>query len=53
MSAETCARLMVKAIARHDRQLLMSGRTNLGLWLKLIAPALTDRIAARAVRRGR
>ncbi len=53
MSAEACARLMVKAIARRDRQLLMSPRTRVGLWLRLIAPALTDRIAERAVRRGR
>ena len=42
---------MVKAIARRDRQLLMSRRTRLGLWLRMIAPGLTDRIAAKAVRR--
>lgn len=53
MSAQTCARLMVKAIAGRDRQLLMSGRVKLGLWLRMIAPWLTDRIAARAVQRGR
>ena len=53
MSAETCARLAVGAIARRDRQLLTSRRSRVGLWLKLIAPALVDRIAAAAVRRGR
>ncbi len=53
MSAETCARLAVRAIARRDRELLMSRRATVGRWLKLVAPALVDRIAARAVRRGR
>jgi short-subunit dehydrogenase len=53
MSAETCARLVSRAIARRDRQALLSRRVRLGLWLRLLAPALTDRIAARAVRRGR
>ncbi len=53
MSAETCARLCVGAIARRDRELLMSRRARVGLWLKLVAPTMVDRIAARAVRRGR
>ncbi len=53
MSAETCAQLCVGAIARRDRELLMSRRSKVGVWLKLIAPTLVDRIAADAVRRGR
>ena len=53
MSAETCARLCVGAIARRQRELLLSRRSKIGLWVKLLAPGLVDRIAARAVRRGR
>ena len=53
MSAETCARLCARAIARRDRELLTSARSRLGRWLKLLAPGLVDRIAARAVSRGR
>jgi short-subunit dehydrogenase len=50
MTAEECARLMVRAIERRQRLLLTSARGRLGRWLKLIAPAAIDRIAARAIR---
>jgi short-subunit dehydrogenase len=51
MSAEECAARIVRAMQRRQRQLLMSRRGKLGQWLKLIAPAVIDRIAARAIRR--
>jgi short-subunit dehydrogenase len=50
MSAEECAQLIVPAIERRQRLLLTSARGRLGRWLKLIAPAAIDRIAARAIR---
>ena len=31
----------------------MSGRGKLGQWLKLLAPGMVDRIAARAIAQGR
>jgi len=50
MTAETCAARIVRAIERRERQVLMSMRGRLGRWVKLIAPSLIDRIAARAIR---
>lgn len=50
MTAEDCAARIVKAIERRERLVLMSARGKLGRWLKLIAPAMIDRIAARAIR---
>jgi short-subunit dehydrogenase len=50
MTAEDCARRIVKAIDRRERLVVTSVRGRLGRWLKLIHPALVDRIAARAIR---
>jgi short-subunit dehydrogenase len=50
MTAEQCARQIVRAMEKRQRQLLMSARGKLGMWLKLLAPGLIDRIAARAIR---
>jgi short-subunit dehydrogenase len=50
MTAEDCARRIVRAIEKRERQVLMSTRGRLGRWLKLIAPSLIDRIAAKAIR---
>jgi short-subunit dehydrogenase len=50
MSAETCARLMVDAMVRRRRLLITSRRGRIGRILSLLAPALVDRIAARAIR---
>ena len=50
MTAERCAGLMVKAIARRDRLLLTSFRGRLGRWLSVLAPGLLDGVAARAIR---
>ncbi|HKU90308.1 MAG TPA: SDR family oxidoreductase [Steroidobacteraceae bacterium] len=50
MTAEECARQIVRAMEKRRRQLLMSARGKLGMWLKLLAPGLIDRIAAKAIR---
>ncbi len=50
MTAEACAARIVRAIDRRERQVLMSARGRFGRWLKLVAPSLIDRIAARAIR---
>jgi short-subunit dehydrogenase len=44
MSAETCARIIVEAITKRKREVVMTFEGKLGLWLKLIAPKLVDRI---------
>lgn len=53
MTAEECARQIIKAMGRRKRELIMSARGRIGQWIKLIAPGLIDRIARRAIERGR
>ena len=53
MSAEDCARRIVTAMERREREVVMTARGKMGLWLKLLAPAMIDRIAKRAVEQGR
>ncbi len=49
MTVEKCVNLMIPAIANRKRELVMTLKGKLGLWLKLIAPGLVDRIALKAV----
>ena len=53
MSAEDCARRVVRAIERREREVVMTARGKIGLWLKLLAPSLVDRLAKRAIEQGR
>jgi len=53
MSAEECARLVVRAMEKRKRMLVMSFKGRLGRWVKLALPGLVDRIAAEAVRKGK
>jgi short-subunit dehydrogenase len=50
MTADECARGIVRAIEKRQRLLLMSTRGKLGWMLKFLAPRLLDRIAAKAIR---
>ncbi|MEO7386390.1 MAG: SDR family oxidoreductase [Gammaproteobacteria bacterium] len=49
MSPKECARQILVAIRRRSRDLVMTPRGKLALWLKLLAPGLVDRIARRAI----
>jgi short-subunit dehydrogenase len=53
MSVEECARQIVKAVESRDREVVMTARGKMGQWLKLVAPSVVDRIAKRAVEKGR
>jgi short-subunit dehydrogenase len=53
MSVEACAARIVRAIDRREREVVMTARGKMGLWLKLLAPSLVDRIAKRAIEQGR
>jgi short-subunit dehydrogenase len=53
MSVEDCARRIVTAIEGRERDVVMTARGKIGLWLKLVAPAFIDRMARRAIERGR
>jgi len=50
MTAPECAARIIRGIERRERLVLMTARGRLGRWLKLIAPAMIDRIAAKAIR---
>ncbi|MFQ5529966.1 MAG: SDR family oxidoreductase [Gemmatimonadota bacterium] len=49
MTADECARRIINAARVRRREVVMTARGKLGRWLRLIAPRLVDRIAARAV----
>ena len=53
MSAEECARMIVRAMEGRKRLVLGSLRGKFGRWARLLAPGVVDRIARRAVERGR
>lgn len=53
MSVAKCVDLMIPAIASRKREVIMTFRGKMGMWLKLIAPGLVDRIAMKAIRSGR
>ena len=53
MTAERCAALMIPAMEKRRRLLVMSLRGRLGRFVRLLAPELIDRVAQRAVDRGR
>lgn len=50
MSLEECTDIIVRAIDRRQREVIMTTKAKWGMWLKLLAPKLVDRIAERAVR---
>jgi short-subunit dehydrogenase len=53
VSAERCAKLIIQAAAARKRELIMTWRGKVGLWVKLIAPGIVDRIAKKAILEGR
>jgi short-subunit dehydrogenase len=53
MPAEKCATLIIQAAATQKRELIMTWRGKVGLWVKLIAPSLVDRVAKKAITEGR
>jgi short-subunit dehydrogenase len=53
MTAERCAELISKAMARRQRLLVTSVRGRFGRWARLVVPGLVDTLAARAIREHR
>ncbi|TDI91784.1 MAG: SDR family oxidoreductase [Caldithrix sp.] len=53
MTAAICARMIIEAMAKRDRELVMTTQGKLGLWVKLIAPGLVDRIARKTMPKSR
>jgi short-subunit dehydrogenase len=50
MNVHTCVGIIVKAMQKRSRDVVMTPAAKLGMVLKLVAPGLVDRIAARAVK---
>ena len=49
MPVDVCARQIVGAMRARKRELVMTARGRIGMWLKLIAPAMVDRMARAAL----
>jgi len=45
MPVDVCARLIIGAMRRRKRELVMTSQGKIGMWLKLIAPRWVDRMA--------
>jgi NAD(P)-dependent dehydrogenase (short-subunit alcohol dehydrogenase family) len=48
MSVDRCVELIVDAMAKRRREVVMTPKGKAGMWVKLVAPALVDGLAARA-----
>jgi len=51
MPVAECARQIVEAMRTRQRERVMTTRGKLGLWLKLLAPRLVDRMTLRALKK--
>ncbi|MGH6959048.1 MAG: SDR family oxidoreductase, partial [Dongiaceae bacterium] len=51
MQVEDCARQIADAIATRRRELVMTLQGKVGLWLKLAAPGVVDRMVLKAVKK--
>jgi short-subunit dehydrogenase len=53
MSTAACAAMIVRAMEKRKRLVVGSARGKMGRFVRLVAPGLIDRIAARAIREGK
>lgn len=51
MSVEECARQILAATHARERELVMTLKARIGLWVKMIAPGLVDRMVLKAVKK--
>jgi short-subunit dehydrogenase len=50
MSTQECARLIIYAMVRRRREVVMTAKGKVGRWLKLLVPGLVDSMALAAVK---
>lgn len=50
MTAETCAKILIRDVAKRKRESYMTGRGKISAWLRVIAPSLLDYFAGRAIK---
>jgi NAD(P)-dependent dehydrogenase (short-subunit alcohol dehydrogenase family) len=53
MPVGACVQQLLDAAEHRDRELVMTAKARFGMWLKMLFPSLVDRMAARAMERGR
>ena len=53
MTVEDCARRIIKGMRNREREVVMTAKARVGLWLKLVAPSVVDRMARAALARDR
>lgn len=51
MPVDECARLIIEGMRRRRREVVMTARARVGLWLKLLAPSKVDAMARAALAR--
>ncbi len=51
MSVEECARQIVGAMRTRRRELVMTAKARFGMWLKLVAPGVVDRMTLAALKK--
>ena len=47
MPVDVCARMILQAVAKRKREVVMTLQGKMGLWLRLIAPSIVDEAARR------
>jgi len=52
MSTEECAKKIIHAAEKRKRELVMTTKGKLGLWIKLIAPELIDKTSLKTIEKG-
>ena len=50
VDVQTCVAQIVRAIERRDRELVMTAKAKVGLFLKLVVPGFVDRMALKAMK---
>jgi short-subunit dehydrogenase len=53
MSVEECARQIIAALRGRRRELVMTTKAKIGLWLKMLAPRLVDNMARAALKKNK
>ncbi len=53
MTADECAGIIIDAVGKRKRDVVMTTKGKIGLWLKLVAPKLVDNIAKKTVMSGK
>ena len=53
MSVEECGRQIMNAVSKRKRELVMTPKGKLGMWMKLISPKLVDKVSLKTIEKGK